>query len=142
MDMLVSLPARAIGARYEAPATQCAGVAEYRRQMFALITAFRQAVARPRSRKEAIRLLKEILPCLDAYFSAVESLIDKISPAGAAPHRDEHRRILDELKSTLKRCSASGAEYATADLVHALDALVIREATLCLRACEDRFSPR
>ena len=142
MDMLVSFPPRAVGASYEGPATQFGGVTERRRQMFTLIAAFRQAVARPRGRAEAIRILKAILPCSDAYFCAVESLIDKISTAGAGPQRDDHRRILNELKSTLERCSGTGTESAASDLAHALDTLVLREAALCLRASEDQYSPR
>jgi hemerythrin len=85
-------------------------------------------------------VLKELVPCSDVYFSVVESLLDKISAAGAAPHRADHRRILDELESTLERCSASGAQFATTDLVHALDTLVMHEATIRLRSSQNPSS--
>jgi len=68
--------------------------------------------------------------------------LDKISAVGASPHRDYHRRNLDELKSTLDRCSAYSAEHASVDLVHALDGLVIHEATIRLRAPENGYSTR
>ena len=142
MDMHVTLPARSIGACYETTATEYASLAEHRRQVFALIGEFRQAVTRPRGRRDALRALKALLPCSDTYFAVVESLLDKISGSGAAPHRTDHRRILDELRATLQRCSASGPESETADLVHALDTLVMHEATIRLRASENRPSPR
>jgi len=80
--------------------------------------------------------------CSETYYAAIESLLDKITAAGAKPHRDDHRRILDELKCALERCSASNAERAAADLVHALDALVIHEATIRLRSPENRILAR
>ena len=136
MDMQVWLPTPSFGLCYDAPATEYARLAQHRRQVLALLWEFRQAVSRPKGRKDAIRILKEILPCSDTYFEVVESLLDKISAAGAAPHRDDHRRILDEIKKTLARCSGSNAERPNADLVHALDALVIHEARIRLRAPE------
>jgi hemerythrin len=141
MDMHVALPTPSIGLHYPAPATEYASLAEHRRQLFALIGEFRKAVARPRGRKEAVRILKAIVPCSSAYFDVAESLLDKISAAGAAPHQNEHRRILNELKSALERCSSS-AVSGTADLVHALDTLVMHEATIRLRAPENRASTR
>jgi len=142
MDMHVELPTPYVRWRPETPANEYARWAEHRRQVFALIGQFRQAVAQPRGRKDALRILKEILSCSDSYFAAIESLLDKISAAGAKPHRDDHRRILDELRCALERCSASSAERASADLVHALDALVIHEATIRLRSPENRFLTR
>lgn len=139
MDMHVGLPARCFGLSYDTPATEYARLAQHRRQVLALIGEFREAVTRPRGRKDAIRILKEILPCSDTYFAIVESLLDKIAAAGAAPHRDDHRRILDGIKTTLERCSDSGAERSNADLVHALDALVLHEARIRLRAPESNF---
>jgi hemerythrin len=139
MDMQVVLPTRYAGWWPDAAATEHARLAEHRRRMFALIGEFRQAVKQPRGRREAVRVLKELLPCSDAYFAVIESLLDKISAAGASPHRDDHRRILDELKGTLELCSSSSAERAGTDLVHALDGLVIHEATIRLRAPENQF---
>jgi hypothetical protein len=142
MDMQVALPTPYVGWWPEAPANEYARLAEHRRHMFALIGEFRQAVAQPRGRKDAIRILKEILPCSDAYFAVIESLLDKISAAGATPHRDLHRRILDELRCTLEHCAVSAGEGAGTDLAHALDTLVIHEATIRLRAPENRFLTR
>jgi len=142
MDMQVVLPTPYVGLWPDASATEYARLAEHRRRMFALIGEFRQAIKQPRGRRDAVRVLKELLPCSDAYFAVIESLLDKISAAGASPHRDHHRRILDELKGTLERCSSSSAERAGADLVHALDGLVIHEATICLRAPENGYSTR
>jgi hypothetical protein len=143
MDMHVALPtSHSIGLHYPAPASEYARLGEHRRQLFVLIGEFRQAIARQRGRKDAIRILKAILPCSAAYFDVVESLLDKISAAGAAPHRNGHRRILDELRSTLERCSGSGTVSGTADLVHALDTLVMHEATIRLRTPENRASTR
>ena len=140
MDMHVALPTPHVG--WLPDASEYARLAEHRRRMFALIGEFRHAVKHPRSRREAVRVLKQLLPCSDAYFAVIESLMDRISATGALPHRDYHRRILDELKSTLERCSASSAERASADLVHALDGLVIHETTICLRAPENSYSTR
>jgi hemerythrin len=137
MDTYVGLPTRCVALSYETLAAEYARWAEHRREVFVLMGEFRQAIAQPRGRNDAIRVLKEILPRLDAYFSVIESLVDKISAAGATPHRSEHRRILGELKSTLQRCNASGAERINADLVHALDELVMHETTISLRAPEN-----
>jgi hypothetical protein len=142
MDMHVALPTRSFAVCYGSPVPEYASLAGYRRQVFVLLGEFRQAIARPRGRAEALRILKEILPCSHAYFSAVESMLDRISAAGAAPHREDHQRILAELKGALERCSASRGESATADLVHALDSLVMHEAAISLRASEDRSAPR
>lgn len=141
MDMQVALQTP-LGWWPDAPASEYARLAEHRRRMFALIAEFRYAVKQPRGRREAVRVLKEVLPCSDAYFAVIESLMDKISAVGASPHRDYHQRILNELKATLERCSASSAERASADLVHALDGLVIHEATIRLRAPENNYSNR
>src|SRR5258706_14374979 len=116
-----------------APASEYASLAEHRRQLFTLIGEFRKAVGRPRGRKEAIRILKAVLPCSSAYFEIAESLLDKISAAGAAPHRNDHRGIPGELNSTLERCSAS-ADSGTADLVHAVHTLLMPDATISLPA--------
>jgi hypothetical protein len=142
MDMHVALPARPIGAWYETTATEYASLAEHRRQVFALIGEFRGAVARPRGRRDALRILKALVPCSDTYFAVVESLLDKISGAGAAPHRTDHRRIVDELRATLEGCSSAPSESGTADLAHALDTLVMHEATIRVRASEHRSSSR
>jgi hypothetical protein len=142
MDMHVALPLHRVGVYYGTTATEYARLAEHRRQVFTLIGEFRQALAQPRGRRDAIRALRALVPCSDAYFAVVESLLDKISGAGAAPHRVDHRRILDELKSTLDRCSASNAQSTTADLVHAVDTLVMHEATICVRGSGNNSSPR
>ena len=101
--------------------------------MFELIGEFRRAVSQPKGSNEALQILKAILPCSDAYFSQVEFLLDKISAAGAAPHREGHRRILRELKETFDRCSSRGPVPTAAELSHALDTLVMHEATISLR---------
>jgi hypothetical protein len=134
MDMLVQLPSGFfVDVDLRTPATEYASLAEHRRQVFALIGDFHRAIAQPKGLQEAIRLLKVIFRSSDAYFSLIESMLDKISAAGAAPHRDDHRRILTQLKETLDRYSAPGAKRATADLVHALDSLVMHEAAIRLR---------
>ena len=141
MDMHVGLPTRCAGFGWEAPVTEYARLAEHQRYVFALMSDFRQAVAQPRGRRDAVRVLKEMLPYLEVYFAAIESLLDKISAAGAAPHRDDHRRILGELKGALQRCSTSAAERPNTELVHALDELVMHEMTIRLRAPARTPSP-
>ncbi len=136
-DMNIGFPTGGIGLCYETPAPEYARLAEHRRQLFVLIGEFRQAVARPRGRRDAIRALRGILPCAEAYFGVIESLLDRISAAGAAPHRDGHRNILAELRTTLQRCSSSDTDRPNADLVHALDGLVLHETTIRLRAPEN-----
>jgi hypothetical protein len=136
MDMQVGLPTRCIGWCNGSPASEYIRLAEHRSQVSVLIGEFRQAVVQPRGRRDAIRILKEMLVRLDIYFGVIESLLDKISAVGAAPHRSDHRRILNELKSTLARCSDSASERPNADLVHALDALVMHEAAIRLRTRE------
>ena len=133
MDMQVQLPSGFfVDVDLRTPATEYASLAEHRRRVFALIGDFQRAVAQPKGLQEALRILKEILPHSDAYFSLIESMLDKISAAGAAPHRDDHRRILTQLKEALDRYSAPGAKRTT-DLVHALDSLVMHEAAIRLR---------
>src|SRR6266404_4469034 len=99
MDMHFASATPSTRLHYPAPASEYASLAEHRRQLFTLIGEFRKAVARPRGRKEAIRILKAVLPCSSAYFGI-------------------------------------------ADLVHALDTLVMHEATIRLRAPENRASTR
>jgi hypothetical protein len=142
MDMHVAVPLHRVGVYYATAGTEYARLAEHRRQVLALIGQFRQAIAQPRGRRDAIHALKALVPYSDAYFAVVESVLDKISGTGAAPQRVDHRRILDELKSTLDRCSASSAQSTTADLLHALDALVMHEATICVRGSETSSAPR
>jgi hemerythrin len=132
MDMQVSLPIRGIDAGFEVRAREYVCLVEQRRRVFELIGEFRRAVCQPKGSNEALQILKAILPCSDAYFSQVEFLLDKISAAGAAPHREGHRRILRELKETFDRCSSRAVPTA-GELSHALDALVMHEATISLR---------
>jgi hypothetical protein len=133
MDMQVSLPIRGIDAGFETRAREYVCLVEQRRRVFELIGEFRRAVSQPKGSNEALQILKAILPCSDAYFSQVEFLLDKISAAGAAPHREGHRRILRELKETFDRCSSRGPVPTAAELSHALDTLVMHEATISLR---------
>jgi len=98
------------------------GLSEHRKRLFALIREFRQTVERQSGRNEAIRLLREILPCSGAYFAIAES-----------PYCDEHRRLLEDIRQTLDRCSASAAKPIAAELAHALDGLVLHEAAIRLR---------
>jgi len=133
MDMQVSLPIRGIDAGFEPRAREYVCLVEQRRRVFELIGEFRRAVSQPKRLNDAVQILKAILPCSDAYFSQVEFLLDKISAAGAGPHRDGHRRILSELKETLERCSSRGAGPTAVELSHALDTLVMHEAAICLR---------
>jgi len=134
MDMQVQLPSGFfVDVDLRSPATEYASLSEHRRRVFALIGDFHRAVAQPKGLQEALRVLKAILRCSDAYFSLIESVLDKISAAGAAPHRDDHRRILTQLKDTLDRFSAPGSKRTAPDLVHALDSLVVHEAAIRLR---------
>jgi hemerythrin len=131
MDM--QPPVRGIETGFETRAREYVCLVEQRRRVFELIGDFRRAVSQPKGSIEALQILKAILPCSDAYFSQVEFLLDKISAAGAAPHRDGHRRILREMKETFDRCSSRGAIPTATELAHALDTLMIHEATICLR---------
>jgi len=137
MDMQVVSPTRYADVLFETPASKHVSLDEYRQRVFALIGQFQRAVARPRGLSEAIGILQAILPCSGAYFGLVESLLNQITAAGAAPHRDQHRRILAEISETLDRCCAPGAKPTAADLAHALDALVLHEAAIRLREAAD-----
>jgi hypothetical protein len=142
MDMQFALPTRYTDVLFERPGAEYASLSEHRQRVFTLIGDFQRAVARPRGLSDAIGVLQTILPCSGAYFAVVESVLDKITAAGAAPHRDEHRRILAEMKQTLDRCAAPGAKPVAADLAHALDALVMHEATIRLREASDLVTSR
>ena len=96
-------------------------LSEHRKRLFALIREFRQTVERQNGRNDAIRILREILPCSGAYFAIAES-----------PYCDEHRRVLEDIRQTLDRYSAPGAKPISAELVHALDRLVLHEAAIRL----------
>ena len=138
MDMDVQLPSGFfVDVDLRTPASEYASLAEHRQRLFTLIGDFQRALAEPRSLAQAVRVLKAILPCSDAYFSLVESVLDKISAAGAAPHRGDHSRILVELKNTLDRCSAADSPPAMPELTHALDSLVMHETAISLRAPEN-----
>jgi hemerythrin len=116
----------ALGAEY-------ACMSEQRVRVLALVGEFQRAIALKRDRAQAVSILRALVPSLHVYFSLVETMLDKITPLGAAPHRMEHRRILDEMIQTIDRCVFKGPEAAGPELEHALDALVIREATIRLR---------
>jgi hemerythrin len=137
MDMQIQFPARQRGESFATPGTEYIHLAEQRQRVFALISDFRKAVARPRGRSDAVRVLKAILPCSGAYFSIVESLLDKLTATGAAPHHQEHRRILAEIQEALARCSDGEAKPVAADLLHALDTLIMHEAAIRIRGSMD-----
>jgi len=137
MDMQFGFSNRQSGESFAALGAEYVHLAERRTHVFALIREFQLAVARPSGLTEAIRILHAIVPCSGAYFAIVESLLDKLTAAGAAPHRDEHRRVLAEIRETLDRCSAPGAKPKAAELVHALDALVAHEAVIRFRESGD-----
>jgi hypothetical protein len=103
--------------------------AQHRNRLFALIREYRQTVEGEREVNAAIRILREILPCSGAYFAMAES-----------PYCDEHRRVLEDIRQTLDRCSTSGgAKPMTAELSHALDGLVLHVAAVRLRpSCDLR----
>ena len=101
-------------------------LAQHRNRLFALVREYRQTVERERGLNAAIRILREILPCSGAYFAMSES-----------PYCDEHRRLLEDIRQTLDRCSASGAKPMAAELSHALDGLVLHETAIRLRTSCD-----
>jgi hypothetical protein len=103
---------RLLRRRLAAPTTSA--LSEQRGHVYALIKEFQQAVARPHGLNTAIRILKAILPCSGAYFAVLES-----------PHCDEHRRILADIRETIDRCTALGANPTATELVHAVDSLVM-----------------
>jgi hypothetical protein len=142
MDMQLALPTRYTDVVFERPGAEYASLADHRQQVFALIGDFQRAVAQPKGSSKAISVLRMLLPSAGAYFAAVECVLDKITAAGAAPHRDEHQRILVEMKQTLDRYAAAGAKSVAADLAHAVDALVLHEATIRLRDASDLVLPR
>jgi hypothetical protein len=141
MDMQVFAPPRVEDVQLGTPAAEYVRLAEQRERVFALIGRFRRALAQPGGIGEAIGALQAILPCSRAYFAAIESLVDKITASGAEPHREQHRRVLSEMKQALDRCVRPGATPKAADLAHALDALVLHEATIRLRHAPDWGSP-
>ena len=95
---------------------------EHRDRLVVLIREFQRSVSRQRGLNDAIRILREILLCSGAYFAIAES-----------PHCDEHRRLLEEIRQTLDRCSAAGAKPIAAELAHALDGLVLHEVAIRFR---------
>jgi len=117
--------------------TEDSRLAERRKRMFALIGEFQRTVAQPHGRTDAIRILQAILVCLSAYFAVAESLLDKLTAAGASPHRDEHHRILAHIQEALERCSVHEAKPTAAELAHVLDALVMHEAAIRFRGLGD-----
>lgn len=126
-----------------APGTEYLRLAQSRKLLFSLIRQFQRAVAGPGGVIEPICILHAILPPCAAYFGIVESLPDP-SPAGrATAQRDRHRHILREIRETLNRCCAPGANPDVADLAHALDALVMHEAAKRLRDSDpiERIAP-
>jgi hypothetical protein len=101
-------------------------LAQLRNRLFALIREYRQTVESDRGLNAAIRILGEILPCSGAYFAMTQS-----------PYCDEHRRLLEDIRQILDRCSASSAKPMAAELSHALDGLVLHEAAIRLRTSCD-----
>jgi len=137
MDMQVFAPPRVEDVLVGTAAAECVRLAEQRQRVFSLIGQFRRALDQPGGVGEAIDILQAILPCSRAYFAVVESLVDKITASGAEPHREEHGRILGEMKQALDRCIRPGAVPKAVELAHALDALVLHEATIRLRDAPD-----
>ena len=137
MDMQFGFSNRRLNGSFATLRSEYAHLVERRKHVFALIRKFQLAAARPRGQEEAIYLLHAILPRSGVYFAIVESLLDKLTAAGAAPHRDEHRHILAEIRETLDRCSMPGAEPMPAELAHVLDALVAHEAAIRFRESSD-----
>ncbi len=133
MDMQIGFPNQRMEEPLATAGTDCVRLAEHRRHVFALIRDFQQAVGRPRGQRDAVSVLRAILPCSGAYFAILESLLDKLTGAGAAPHREWHRRILSEITESIDRFSAPNAQPAPTELAHALDALVVHEAAIRLR---------
>jgi len=133
MDMQFGFQTRHLGELFATLGIDCTRLAERRKRVFALIREFQRAVAQPNGLNDAVRILGAILPCSGAYFATVESLLDKLAAAGAAPHREAHRRILREISETLDRCSGPDARPKATELAHVLDALVINEAAIRLR---------
>jgi hypothetical protein len=128
MDMqLPAIPQRSPGESFATHGTAYIRLAEQREYVLALIAEFQKFVAARDRLNEAIRTLQAIVPCCGAYFSLVESLMDKLAPAGGTPHRNQHRQILAAIRDTVDRCSA-GIKPDAIELTHVLDALVIHEA--------------
>jgi hypothetical protein len=137
MDMQFRFDSPHAGEFFATLGTDYTRLAERRRRVFALIREYHRAVVLPHGLNDALRILGAILPCSGAYFSVVESLLDKLTAAGSAPHRDAHRRILAEMRETLDRWSAPDAKPKAPELAHALDALVMHEAAIRLRGAGD-----
>jgi len=142
MDMQFGIPTRYSSEIFATLGTEYVHLVEHRQRVFALIREFQRTVARPRGLTDAMRILRLILPCSGAYFTMVESLLDRLTAAGAGAHRDEHRRLLSEIRQTLDRCAGSDARPVAAELVHALDALVVHEVAIRLRKPGDPIQLR
>jgi hypothetical protein len=136
------LPARPIDSELQSAGADYARLVASRLRLFTLISEFQKAIARPNGLNDAVDVLEAILPCSHAYFSIVESLLDRITAAGAAPHRGEHLRILSEMKDTLEGCNTAHPKLRATNLAHALDALVMHEAAIRLREAFDDVSLR
>lgn len=115
-------------------------VSEQRTRVLGLVGEFQRVIAGRQGRGQAVSILRALVPSLQMYFSLIESTLDKFTEPGAAPYRAEHRRILDEMIQTIDRCAFADPQAADSELAHALDSLVIREATMRLRQPEPRWA--
>jgi hypothetical protein len=118
---------------FAALGAEFACMAEQRLRVLALIAEFQRALEHSRKHEDALAVLRAILQSSKVYFTLVESLLDKLTSTGAAPHRVEHARILNEMERALGQRKAAGADGEFPELAHAVDALVVREATIHLR---------
>jgi len=91
-------------------------------------------VARPSRLSEAIASLQAILPCSGAYFGLVESFAESDHAAGAAPHRDQHRRSWLKFSERSIGARARAPSQPLPTSAHALDALVLHEAPSAARS--------
>jgi len=137
MDMRVEFRTRRASQVFATAGTEYVHLAEHRERVFALIKEYQRAIGHPRRLSDTSRILRALLPCSGAYFALVESLLDRLTTGGAAPHREEHRRILIEIEKTLDGCSGSNSKPRAAELAHVLDALVLHEVVIRLRNSED-----
>jgi hypothetical protein len=115
-----------MGAEYACIHTQ-------RKRLLELVSDFQRATSSPSGLIEAMAMLRAIVSCAGLYFSLIESVLDNITPDGAASQRSEHRRILQDMDDTLARCASAGPKARAEELAHAVDALVFREVMIRAR---------
>lgn len=98
-----------------------------RRDVLMLILEFTTAIQTPGRASHALTILEQTIVTVAQHFLAEEALFEELRYWNAKPHRVKHQTILRELKEAYDRWIQTDTAAASAELAHAMDALLLHE---------------